>query len=224
MRIGLMSPEGRDGDAASNCWTKSGDLEDLSLVAEVADSMGFHHLAWPAETSEQDPLDPAVTLAYLAARTQQIRFVLPVPAYCAGEVLRQPERTLSHALRGRFIAATLGGGSRVVPMEQWWVNGAERASLQLAIAEADGWQVDQPLAEEFVQLLAGTVLPAGFEVVVATRWADPIGEPEVTRHMVREAWASGATLCTVRLSSVSADHHCEQLGALHELLAVDGEV
>ncbi len=52
---------------------------------------------------------------------------------------------------------------------------------------------------------------------------DPIGDPAGALHQVRERRAARESMITVSLSAVSADHFSEQMIALSEVLAEDGE-
>ena len=226
MRVGLVLPVVADADrAAGSEWERTGDLDDISLVAEAADRFGYHHLAWPACTGSRTGWDPMVTLAYLAARTEQILLVAPAVSHPMTDGDRTRFRTLQRTARGRLVlevsrecaSGALGGTPT-------WLVGETDASARHALAGADGWRASGPPPESVVRTFRGALWPPGFQVVVGCGWLDPIGEPEAALQAVRSTWAVGASLSTVRLSAVSADHLCEQMTALRDLLSEDGEV
>ncbi len=87
MRIGIVSPVVTLVPGAHSAWERSAGIEELGLVAEVADRLGYAHLtcsehvAVPGEVAEQRGAtywDPLATFGYLAARTRRIRFATQV--------------------------------------------------------------------------------------------------------------------------------------------------
>lgn len=87
MRIGITSPIVTANPGAHSPWEEKAGIAELTMIAETADRLGFHHLtcsehvAVPVEIAEQRGAtywDPLVTLSYLAARTTDIRLVTQV--------------------------------------------------------------------------------------------------------------------------------------------------
>ena len=87
MRIGIVSPVVTLVPGAHSPWERTAGIDDLSAVAEVADSLGFAHLtcsehvAVPVDVAAQRGAtywDPLATFGYLAARTHRIRLVTQV--------------------------------------------------------------------------------------------------------------------------------------------------
>lgn len=87
MRIGIVSPVVTLVPGAHSPWERTAGVEQLALVAEVADRVGFAHLtcsehvAVPVDVAEQRGAtywDPLATFGYLAARTSRIRLVTQV--------------------------------------------------------------------------------------------------------------------------------------------------
>jgi probable F420-dependent oxidoreductase len=99
----------------------------------------------------------------------------------------------------------------------FWVGGRTARSLRRAVEHGDGWA---PFALGFraVAELLETIPPrVGFDVVLGLGVIDPIGAPDAVTERLDRAAAAGATRVNAGLSSRSADHYCEQLGALAEL-------
>jgi probable F420-dependent oxidoreductase len=68
-------------------WEADGTIDDIGLIAETADRLGFHHLTCSEHVGLPDAelgrrgaryFDPLATFGYLAARTTQIRFATMV--------------------------------------------------------------------------------------------------------------------------------------------------
>ncbi|GIH72416.1 TIGR03619 family F420-dependent LLM class oxidoreductase [Sphaerimonospora thailandensis] len=103
-----------------------------------------------------------------------------------------------------------------VPM---WVGGRSGASLDRALGLGDGW-VPTDLGHEVVAgMLAEREVPDGFDVVLGTGLCDPIGQAARTVAAIEAASAAGATVVNVTIRSRSAGHYCEQVEALHALVA-----
>lgn len=87
MRVGITSPVVTALPGFHSAWERSAGIEDLTRIAEAAESLGFDHLtcsehvAVPVEIAEQRGgtyWDPLATLSFLAARTSRIRLVTQV--------------------------------------------------------------------------------------------------------------------------------------------------
>lgn len=99
-----------------------------------------------------------------------------------------------------------------------WVGGRTARSLRRAVELGDGWMPFGLSLDELHSLLARVDLPPGFEVVLAPgRPLDPIGDPDRVRRRLTALREVGATVATCAVSADSADHCCDQLGALRDL-------
>ncbi|PTR24903.1 putative F420-dependent oxidoreductase [Rhodococcus sp. OK519] len=87
MHIGIVSPVVVLHPDAHSAWERDARIEDLALIAETADRLGYHHLtcsehvAVPVEVARARGgtyWDPLATLGYLAARTTSIRLATQV--------------------------------------------------------------------------------------------------------------------------------------------------
>lgn len=103
-----------------------------------------------------------------------------------------------------------------VPM---WVGGRSAASLDRALALGDGW-VPTDLSYEVIGALLGQrAVTDGFDVVLGTGQIDPIGQAARAVAAVGAAVDAGATVVNVIVRGHSAEHYCEQVEALHALIA-----
>jgi probable F420-dependent oxidoreductase len=101
-----------------------------------------------------------------------------------------------------------------------WIGGRTARSLRRAVELGDGWMPFGLRAEELGFLLAGVDLPDGFEVVLGPgRPLDPLGEPDRVRRRLVALRDVGATVASCAVRADSADHCCDQLGALRDLAA-----
>ncbi len=82
-RLAVATPIVTTLPGASARWEQTATIDDLALIAETADRLGYHdltcseHIGVPAEQAERRGArywDPLATFGYLAARTRQIRF------------------------------------------------------------------------------------------------------------------------------------------------------
>ncbi len=87
MRIGIVTPVVVQLPGVHSEWERSAGIEEIGLIAEAADRLGYHHLtcsehvAIPAPVAEERGgtyWDPLATLGYLAARTRRIRLATQV--------------------------------------------------------------------------------------------------------------------------------------------------
>ncbi|OBF12224.1 LLM class F420-dependent oxidoreductase [Mycobacterium sp. ACS4054] len=120
-RLSVATPVVTMFPKASGDWEKDASIEDLALVAEAADRLGYHHLtcsehiALPAaETHRRGTRywDPLATFGYLAARTQRIRLATNVLVLGYHHPLEIAKRygTLDKVSNGRLILG-VGVGS-----------------------------------------------------------------------------------------------------------------
>ncbi|GAB3488545.1 TIGR03619 family F420-dependent LLM class oxidoreductase [Nocardiopsis coralliicola] len=99
-----------------------------------------------------------------------------------------------------------------------WIGGRTRRSLRRALEHGDGWVPFGLSAAELSEMLGGIEPPPGFEVVLAPgRPLDPGGDPSGAESALGRLREAGATLAGVRIDSRSAEHFCDQLGALAEV-------
>ncbi|ASR36310.1 LLM class F420-dependent oxidoreductase [Prauserella marina] len=87
MRFGLLSPVVVQLPGSAAPWEADAGAEDLVVVAEHADLLGYHHLTCSEHVGVPPDVaasrgsvywDPLATLSYLAARTRHIRLVTNV--------------------------------------------------------------------------------------------------------------------------------------------------
>ncbi|GAB2868260.1 LLM class F420-dependent oxidoreductase [Nocardioides pacificus] len=121
MRLGIVSPVVTAVPGAHAAWERTADIEELAVVAEAADRLGFDHLtcsehvAVPTEIAEQRGgtyWDPLATFGYLAARTSRIRLATQVLVLGYHHPLEIAKRygTLDRITGGRLVLG-LGVGS-----------------------------------------------------------------------------------------------------------------
>ncbi len=87
MRMGIITPVVTLNPRAHGTWEEDAGLPELTMLAEAADRLGYHHLtcsehvAIPVEAAAVRGgryWDPLATLGFLAARTTQIRLATHV--------------------------------------------------------------------------------------------------------------------------------------------------
>ena len=98
-----------------------------------------------------------------------------------------------------------------------WVGGRTRRSLRRAVEFGDGWMPFGLSAAEISTMVASVDLPEVFDIALTTRPLDPMGAPQQTLDELGALEDIGATAATCVISSRSAAHCCEQLGALADL-------
>ncbi|MEZ0341080.1 LLM class F420-dependent oxidoreductase [Mycobacterium sp. pV006] len=98
-----------------------------------------------------------------------------------------------------------------------WVGGRTRRSLRRAVELADGWMPFGLRTTEIAQMLAATEVPDGFDVVLPVGPLDPRAPAECLKPL-RALRDVGATAVTCSLTADSAEHYCEQLASLRELV------
>jgi probable F420-dependent oxidoreductase len=115
------------------------------------------------------------------------------------------------------------GGLRVDPRPMQesvplWIGGRSARSLRRAVELGDGW-VPFGLSHSAVRsMLERSDIPNDLEVVLSTGVTDPLGDPHGTLRLIHDAIASGATTIGVSITARSADHYCDQLSALADLI------
>ena len=121
MRYGLITPVILLNPRVVNEWEREADIDEVAAIAEAADRLGYHHLtasnhiAIPHEASARRGRrywDPAVTLGFVAARTERIRlatFCLVLGYHHPLEIVKR-YGTLDHVSGGRVILG-VGVGS-----------------------------------------------------------------------------------------------------------------
>lgn len=138
--------------------------------------------------------------------------------------LRASLSTTTPAYEGqyyRYDSVTLDPCA-VQPRVPIWVGGRTRRSLRRAATLADGWTPFGLGAGELANMLAAVDLPDEFDVVLPCGPLDPLGDPDDTRRRLATRRDIGATAATCTVVAESADHYCDQLGALR-VLADDTE-
>lgn len=121
MRLGITSPVVTAVPGVHSPWERTAGIEELGIIAETADRLGFHHLtcsehvAVPSDVAEQRGAtywDPLATFGYLAARTSRIRLATQVLVLGYHHPLAIAKRygTLDRISGGRLVLG-LGVGS-----------------------------------------------------------------------------------------------------------------
>lgn len=280
VRLALSTPIVVQVPGQRSDWEAHAGIEELTLIAQTADRLGFDHLtcsehtAVPAEAAEtrgSTYWDPLATLSYLAARTTRIRLatsvlVLPyhhpleiakrygtldrisggrvvlgvgvgslapefellgapwegrgeraddaVAALRAAFGVREPRYAGTHYAFSGMIVEPAGVQDRV-PI---WVGGRTMRSLRRAVRYGAGWMPFGLSPQRSKTMLAQVNPPTGFEIVLPTGPLDPLGAPERVRRRLAALADAGATVAGCAVAARSADHYCEQLAALAELV------
>ena len=114
MKLSIVTPVVSLHPGAHGRWEVDATIEDVALVAETADRLGYHHLtcsehiALPAAELDRRGArywDPLATLGYLAARTHRIRLATHVLVLAYHHPLEIAKRygTLDLVSNGRLI-------------------------------------------------------------------------------------------------------------------------
>ncbi|MEU1525471.1 TIGR03619 family F420-dependent LLM class oxidoreductase [Nocardia rhamnosiphila] len=121
--------------------------------------------------------------------------------------------------RGRYFdfAEMVVDPHAVQPRVPMWIGGRSARSLRRACELADGWVPFGLSLHAMQALLTEAELPPGFAVVFPAGRLDPLGDASGTRRALDRAVDAGATIVSVGVRAESADHYCEQLGALADL-------
>ena len=280
MKLGIATPVVTNVAGAALEWEKDATVEDIGLVAETADRLGYHHMTCSehiglpsTETARRGARywDPLATFGYASARTKRIRFATMtlVLGYHHPLAIVKRYGTLDHVSGGRVILGVgvgslkeefdlLGapfddrgargddalralraalasnepsydgefysfGGLTVDPCALQphmpiWIGGRTKRSLRRAVTLADGWCPYYVSIDTAAEWLQSFELPAGFDVVMpADKPLDPVGEPEVTREILKTTAAGGTTILSARFIHRSLAHYLEQIHALVEL-------
>lgn len=121
MRLGLSTPIVMQHPGEFSPWEVDAGPDELALIAEAADSLGFHHLTCAEHTGIPASAagvrgtvywDPLATLSFLAARTRRIRLTTAVVVlpYHHPVALVKSYGTLDRLSGGRVILG-VGVGS-----------------------------------------------------------------------------------------------------------------
>ncbi|MFQ6230083.1 LLM class F420-dependent oxidoreductase [Nocardia sp. NPDC002869] len=105
----------------------------------------------------------------------------------------------------------------VQPRVPLWIGGRTPRSLRRACDLADGWVPFGLDLDELGTLLGRHSLTSGFDVVLSAGNMDPLGDADGTRKTLERLVRAGATIIGAGIEATSADHYCEQLGALAEI-------
>lgn len=159
MKLGLSTPIVMQHPGEFSPWEADAGPDELALVAEAADTLGFHHLTCAEHTGIPASAagvrgtvywDPLATLAFLAARTRRIRLTTAVVVlpYHHPVALAKSYGTLDRLSGGRVILG-VGVGSLTEEFEllgaQWTDRGAA-ADRDIAKLR-DAW--GQPVVDGF---------------------------------------------------------------------------
>jgi probable F420-dependent oxidoreductase len=121
VKLGIATPVVTNVAGASLTWEANATIEDIGLVAETADRLGYHHMTCSehiglpsTETGRRGARywDPLATFGYLSARTTRIKFATMtlVLGYHHPLAIVKRYGTLDHVSNGRVILG-LGVGS-----------------------------------------------------------------------------------------------------------------
>lgn len=101
-----------------------------------------------------------------------------------------------------------------------WVGGRTLRSLRRAVTLADGWAPFNVSLRQAREWLSRFEIRPGFEVVLTPAAPlDPIGEPQLTRDVLAETAAHGATTICATFIHSCLTHYLENLQALAEVAA-----
>lgn len=116
-----------------------------------------------------------------------------------------------------FVVEPVASQSRI----EIWVGGRSRASLNRAVAMADGWMPFALSPKDLAALLTTAQVRPGFTVLAQVSRLDPTGDPSATAELISAYQDAGATRFSVSLRAESSQHYVEQLHALAELTDLD---
>lgn len=199
MRLGIVSPVVTAVPGAHSAWERTAGIEELAVVAESADRLGFHHLtcsehvAVPTEIAEQRGgtyWDPLATFGYLAARTTRIRLATQVLVLGYHHPLEIAKRygTLDRITGGRLVLG-LGVGSL-----------AEEFELLGAEFEGRGALADDAMAALRASLSQGRPEYHGSHY----DFGDLVVEPHAVQDRV-PLWVGGRTPRSLRRATTHGD-------------------
>ncbi|OBG83078.1 LLM class F420-dependent oxidoreductase [Mycobacterium sp. E802] len=159
MKLGLSTPIVMQHPGEFSPWEATAGADELALVAEAADRLGFHHLTCAEHTGIPASAagvrgtvywDPLATLSFLAARTRQIRLATAVVVlpYHHPVALAKSYGTLDRLSGGRVILG-VGVGSLTEEFEllgAQWTDRGTAADRDIATLRA-AW--GQPVVDGF---------------------------------------------------------------------------
>ena len=102
----------------------------------------------------------------------------------------------------------------VQPRVPIWVGGHTPRSLRRAVELCDGWMPFGLSGRQLAEMLAAVNIPDHFEVVLGPGPLDPLGDPDKATRRLESLRGVGATIINATIAAESADHYCDQLGAL----------
>ncbi|QZT65151.1 LLM class F420-dependent oxidoreductase [Mycolicibacterium austroafricanum] len=105
----------------------------------------------------------------------------------------------------------------VQPRVPIWVGGRTARSLRRAVGLADGWMPFGLTPARIAEMLAAVDIPDDFDIVLAAGPLDPRTRDECLNRL-RALRDVGATAVTCSLSASSAEHYCDQLASLRDLV------
>jgi probable F420-dependent oxidoreductase len=121
VKLGIATPVVTNVAGAPLTWEKNASIEDIGIVAEAADRLGYHHMTCSehiglpsSETARRGARywDPLATFGYVSARTKQIKLATMtlVLGYHHPLAIVKRYGTLDHVSGGRVILG-VGVGS-----------------------------------------------------------------------------------------------------------------
>lgn len=176
LRPALSSPIVVQMPAQRSDWEADAGIEDLALIAETADRLGFDHLtcsehtAVPAQGAEMRGCtywDPVATLSYLAARTTRIRLatsVLVLPYHHPLEIAKR-YGTVDRISAGRVVLG-VGVGSLEEEFELLgapWDDRGDRTDDAIAALRASFGRREPSYAGTHYSFSGMIVEPAGIQ-------------------------------------------------------------
>ncbi|MFI9411326.1 LLM class F420-dependent oxidoreductase [Nocardia gamkensis] len=198
--------------------------ENIRLATKVL-VLGYHH---PLEIAKRygtlDAVSGGRLILGLGVGSLQEEFdMLDVPFEDRGaradEALSALRAVLSRRLpryEGRYhrFSDMVVEPHAVQPRVPLWIGGRSPRSLRRACELADGWVPFGLTFDEIRTLLTRRQPPPDFEVVLSTGPLDPLADAAATKARLDDAARAGATVVGAALTATSADHYCDQLGAL----------
>lgn len=199
MKVGIASPVVTQVPGVHSEWERTAGIEELGIIAETADRLGFHHLTCsehvgiPRETAAQRGAtywDPLPTFGYLAARTSRIRLATHVLVLGYHHPLAIAKRygTLDRISGGRLVLG-LGVGSL-----------QEEFALLEAQFEQRGSRADDAMAALRASLSHREPEYHGEHY----DFAEFVVEPHAVQQQV-PMWVGGRTLRSLRRAATHGD-------------------
>lgn len=139
MRLGIVSPVVTANPGGHANWEAAAGIEELGLIAETADRLGFHHMTCSEHVAVPTAValergatywDPLATFGYLAARTTRLRLLTQVLVIGYHHPLEIAKRygTLDRVSGGRLMLG-IGVGSLEEEFELLGAEFADRGKV-----------------------------------------------------------------------------------------------